>query len=313
MWSELRLKPGDVITGRWHGHSYRIEQELGSGANGRVYLVVRDKERYALKLGYDPLDLQSEINGLTDLQRDGKSIGGYMVDADDWHDVSRTVPYYVMKYVPGVHPRRFLLENGMEWYPVIGYRILTQLMDLHGRGYIFGDLKSANILVSGYGTTELIDYGGLTGYGKAVRQYTERYDRGYWRAGTRTADPAYDLFAFAILCLELADPDGNELAVLEASQERSVAQLMPLTEQLPVSKQVSSVILACLDGQLSSAAEAREAWRRCVYRADSKQQRNRQEHRASPAVTTSLAVVFALTVMIFGAAVYWTFQPGVLP
>ena len=69
-------------------------------------------------------------------------------------------------------------------------------------------------LVADYGRPELVDYGGATAFGKGVRQFTEIYDRGYWNAGSRTADAGYDLFSFAVLCIQLHE--GRRLAQLSA-------------------------------------------------------------------------------------------------
>lgn len=311
MWSRSRLvlEPGERIKGRWHGREYHVERLLGAGSNGQVWLVAKEGKRYALKLGYDALDLQSEINGLNDLQKEAVQAESCLIDTDDWEYKGDTISFYVVRYIPGVHPAKFLRDNGIDWFPVIGYRILMKLAELHRYGYVFGDLKSANILVSGYGTTELIDFGGLTKVGKAVRQYTERYDRGFWRGGSRTADAAYDLFAFAILCLELADEGTGQLAALEEQPERSVEQLCRLAERLPASRKVAPVIRNCLSGQLTSASEAAQAWKRCVYSSERKP-RMQQQRRTSSALTASLAIAFALSATIFGVLVYWTVVPG---
>ena len=83
--------------------------------------------------------------------------------------------------------------------------LLKKLTYLHANGFVFGDIKMENILVSDYGAVELIDFGGVTQKGRAVKQFTEIYDRGYWGAGTSIADEAYDIFAFAILFMQLSD------------------------------------------------------------------------------------------------------------
>ena len=74
---------------------------LGKGANGKVYLVHRAgvRERYALKVGYDALDLQSEINVLNALKE--QMPDPYLVEADDHHDGSGEVSFYVMRYIEG--------------------------------------------------------------------------------------------------------------------------------------------------------------------------------------------------------------------
>lgn len=304
------LKSGEVITGIWNKRVYRVEECLGSGANGEVYLVIHNDVRCALKIGYDAVDFQSEINGLTSLQQHAGGANRFLLDSDNVLIRHKDYPFYVMKYVSGVHPARFLYEHGIEWYPVIGYRILGRLAEIHDRGYIFGDLKSDNILVSGYGTTELIDYGGLTRRGRAVRQYTERFDRGFWRAGSRIADERYDLFAYAVVCLELADISGQRLAQLENDPARSVEHLVQLARQLPASQAAAPVIEGCLRGKYNSAAEAEQAWRRAIYAA-AKGAANRGKHsQASPGLTLSLAAVLILMAAVCGTVFYWTFSPG---
>src|SRR5690606_6074222 len=112
---------------------------------------------------------------------------------------------YVMKYVKGIHPQLYLHKHGMDWFGLVQYGVLKKLVGLHRRQYTFGDLKTDTVLVSEYGKIDLIDYGGVTEKGRSVRQFTEVYDRGFWNAGSRKADEAYDLFPFAVLCLHLSD------------------------------------------------------------------------------------------------------------
>ena len=51
-----------------------------------------------------------------------------------------------------------------------------------------------------------IDVGGTTIQGRAIKEFTEFYDRGYWGLGTRKAEPAYDLFAVAMIMINTAYP-----------------------------------------------------------------------------------------------------------
>ncbi len=333
---EPLLHPGDHVVGKWRGHRYVIKRCLGKGANGQVYLAEEEAPRasangggrqadltgapkqVALKIGYDPIDLQSEINGLLELQSSSEQSAKWLYISDDVRIGKKEFPFYTMKYVEGIHPARFLYENGMDWFAVIGYRLLAKLSELHGRGYVFGDLKSDNILISGYGTTELIDYGGLTACGKAIRQYSERYDRGYWQAGSRTADAQYDLFSFAVTCVELADPEGLRLSELESRPSRSVDDLCRLAEELPHLRKVAPLITSCLQGRMPSAADALAAWRRMVYaslkrRSDEQRLESRLGGRDSVVMTAGLAATFVLSLALFGAVLYWTLQPALLP
>ena len=42
--------------------------------------------------------------------------------------------------------------------------------------------------------------------GRAIKEFTEFYDRGYWGLGSRKADPAYDLFAVAMIMINAVYP-----------------------------------------------------------------------------------------------------------
>ena len=79
-------------------------------------------------------------------------------------------------------------------------------------------------MVSAYGSVELIDYGGVSPFGR-VKQFTEWYDRGYWNAGSRTGDISYDLFSFAVMCIGLLDEKSLREASCQLPQTRSVADL----------------------------------------------------------------------------------------
>ena len=61
------------------------------------------------------------------------------------------------------------------------------------------------MIVSNYGDVDLIDFGGVTPKGRAIKQLTEVYDRGFWNMGERVAEESYDLFSFAILLLKSLD------------------------------------------------------------------------------------------------------------
>ncbi|MCK9906216.1 serine/threonine-protein kinase, partial [Frankia sp. Cpl3] len=99
---------------------------------------------------------------------------------------------------------RYIERVGTEWAPVMLVQLLARLQVLHSHGWVFGDLKPENIIVT---RTEkqvrLIDFGGVTKLGNAVRQFTEEYDRATWQAGDRRAEISYDLFSLAMVMIRL--------------------------------------------------------------------------------------------------------------
>ena len=110
-----------------------------------------------------------------------------------------------MRYVRGEALHHFIRRQGTDWTLLVGLRLLQKLAQLHQAGWVFGDLKPQNVLVSDYGQVELIDYGGVTSIGRSVKQFTEWYDRGFWNGGSRTADGTYDVFAFALLLIHVLE------------------------------------------------------------------------------------------------------------
>ena len=64
---DANLTTGTMVKGKWNQSLYRIERSLGEGENGKVYLVKRGSAFFAMKLGFDPVDHQSEVNVLKQL------------------------------------------------------------------------------------------------------------------------------------------------------------------------------------------------------------------------------------------------------
>ncbi|MDF2939209.1 MAG: protein kinase family protein, partial [Paenibacillaceae bacterium] len=200
--------------------------------------------------------------------------------------------------------QKYLSLKGADWFPLIGLRLLEKLAELHRRGYLFGDLKKENVLVSGYGTVELVDFGGVTPLGKAVKQFTEIYDRCYWNAGDRTADTAYDLFSFAILCIHVCGGPKAAFSREILPQNRSIEELLDQATADPGCAEFLPFLRKALRGSYAGSGEALEEWRRLV--------RNGRGAKNSKAGSmagkdTWIKVGFAASLLLFAATVwyYW--------
>ncbi len=242
-----------------------VESLLGQGANGKVYLVRKGTGLFAMKIGFDPLDLQSEINVLQALQLSNRSLQRFLIEVDDYYEGSQAFPFYIMRYVRGHTISVFLHRQGLDWLHVLGRSLLEKLAGLHRDQWVFGDMKAGNVLVSDAGQVELIDYGGLTQTGKSLKQFTELYDRGYWNAGSRTADPAYDLFSVAVLLLHLTD-SAKRLDGVMLPQRRNREFLLELLEQNTALRKVRPVLKKAIKGEYKDAEEALQEWRMCTLR-----------------------------------------------
>jgi serine/threonine-protein kinase len=206
--NQFNFSPGTIIHGKWHKNRYKLIKELGAGANGIVYLAEGSKGYVALKMSDNSASVTSEVNVLKAFSKvQGKSLGPSLLDMDDWERGNKTVPFYIMEYIHGLDLLSFIRKKGHSWTGVLIVQLLNDLHLLHREGWVFGDLKPENLIVTGPpAKIRYIDVGGTTKQGRAIKEFTEFFDRGYWGAGTRKADPQYDLFAVSMIVVNLAYP-----------------------------------------------------------------------------------------------------------
>ncbi|WP_404450823.1 protein kinase [Virgibacillus necropolis] len=230
----IELKPGTSIVGKWHNKRYAIIKKLGNGAIGSVYLCEVGGKRVALKISDKSMSMTMEVNVLKSLQKvQGKTLGPYLVDVDDWVTPhGHVLSFYVMEYLRGQSLSTFIKQNGNTWVGVFMLQLLDDLAELHKAGWVFGDLKEDNLLIlHSPPKIRWIDVGGTTQIGRAIKEYTEFYDRGYWGMGSRRAEPSYDLFALVMVFVKLYYPNqfergsNPETAIL--SRIKNVAPLRP--------------------------------------------------------------------------------------
>jgi serine/threonine protein kinase len=251
--TQCKASPGTIITGKWHARKYTIIKELGFGANGVVYLAKHKDTQVALKMSDNGMSITSEVNVLKSFAKvQGHSLGPCLLDVDDWHWDNRRISFYAMEYIQGPDFLSFLQTKGPSWTSVLFLQLLNDLEQLHQNGWVFGDLKPENLIVTGPPPKiRCIDVGGTTIQGRAIKEFTEFYDRGYWGLGSRKAEPSYDLFAVAMIMINTAYPKrftkttGGLKQLKDAiRQKRELIKLEP-------------VILKALQGQYTQAKQMR--------------------------------------------------------
>ncbi len=253
MKNQYNVKPGTIIEGKWHKHRYIILKELGFGANGIVYLAQRQQEYVALKMSDNGMSITSEVNVLKSFAKvQGSALGPSLLDVDDWEHSKGRISFYVMEYIQGPDFMSFIEQKGPSWLPVLILQLLSDLEKLHESGWVFGDLKPENLIVTGPSPRiRCIDVGGTTIKGRAIKEYTEFFDRGYWGLGSRKAEPSYDLFAVAMIMIN---------AVFPKRFTKTIGGIIQLRNQLKQSKvlqKFEAVIIYALEGRYHSAKEMR--------------------------------------------------------
>ncbi len=268
--SRCKVAPGTVITGKWHSNKYTVLKELGYGANGIVYLAKFKNTQVALKMSDNGMSITSEVNVLRSFAKvQGSTLGPSLLDVDDWKSNQGQISFYAMEYIQGPDLLTFIQKKGKAWTTVLFLQLLNDLNKLHENGWVFGDLKPENLIVTGQTPRiRCIDVGGTTLQGRAIKEFTEFYDRGYWGLGTRKADPAYDLFAVAMIMINTAYPKRFNKTTGGISQLRE--SIGRQRELLPLER----VILKALQGHYTNALQMRTELLSLVIDKKSPESRN---------------------------------------
>ncbi|MCP3032134.1 protein kinase [Halobacillus sp. A1] len=250
---DFNLAAGMAIRGKWGHHVYHVVRKLGEGACGVVYLCQKNGVLYALKVGTESSRLMLEVNMLKKFSKvQGVKLGPSFVDVDDWIVNNETYPFYVMEFIEGQPLSVFLKGKKKEWVGICAMQLLSDLEHLHRSGYVFGDLKTDNLLVAD-SKVQWIDVGGVTAIGRAIKEYTEFYDRGYWGYGSRRADPLYDLFAVTMIMMETVYPNRFD------AQKDPKKTLQDKLKSAPLPSEYKKIIAECWRGKYHSATEMKEA------------------------------------------------------
>ena len=251
-----KLLPGTVVKGKWYQNVYEILETLGYGATGTVYLAKSKQGLVALKMSENSMSITSEVNVLRHFSKvQGSTLGPSLLDVDDYvtTKTSQSIPFYVMEYMKGSSLLSFLQKKGEEWLGVLMIQLLSDLEKLHQAGWVFGDLKPENLIVVGPPSKiRWFDVGGTTYIGRSVKEYTEFFDRGYWGLGSRKADPAYDLFAVAMIMMNCAYPKR-----FSKKSDQPIVQLSQAIDAKPPLIKYKSLMINALLGKYQNASEMR--------------------------------------------------------
>ncbi|MGR3766430.1 protein kinase domain-containing protein [Rossellomorea sp. NS-SX7] len=245
---------GTVIRGKWYKQIYTIVKELGYGANGMVYLVQGASGYLALKMSDSNVSITSEVNVLKSFSKvQGTPLGPKLHQVDDWETRGQRIHFYTMEYIQGMNLLQFVQSKGSAWTGVLIAQLLSDLGRIHDEGWVFGDLKPENLIVTGppY-RIRCIDVGGTTIQGRAIKEFTEFFDRGYWLGGSRKAEPTYDLFSVGMILINLAYPG--------RFNKTGTGNMQQLRKAIGAKDQLSkfqSTIEKALEGSFRSAGEMR--------------------------------------------------------
>ncbi|MCT4594058.1 MAG: protein kinase [Anaeromicrobium sp.] len=192
-----------VIKGKWNKKIYRVIEKIGQGGIGAVYKVVdEDKNIKALKI-------TKNINSITREHKFLNELKSYytpkVYDMDDFQIRNKVYYFIVMDLFSGKNIKEYIKENkfdeGHIWK--IGWEIGSFLEHIHGKKYIYGDLKGENVIITDDNKVKIIDMGGVSKKGESIREFTLLYDRSKFNKGIRKAEESYDLFSLTLLIINM--------------------------------------------------------------------------------------------------------------
>ena len=272
-----KVIPGTIIEGKWHHNRYTIIKELGFGANGIVYLARHNSKQVALKMSDNGMSITSEVNVLKSFAKvQGSALGPSLLDVDDWERPGKRVSFYAMEFIKGPDFLAFLQQKGPDWTGVMILQLLADLQLLHENGWVFGDLKPDNLIVTGPpARIRCIDVGGTTMQGRSIKEFTEFFDRGYWGLGSRKAEPSYDLFAVGMIMVNTAYPKRF------TKKSGGISEIMDKVKQSRELKIYEKVIYKALTGEYHSAREMRAELLQ-VQQPAAEPKKSTRQHKAAP-------------------------------
>lgn len=298
----FNIRMGSTITGKWHNNAYYINHVLGAGAIGTVYLAESHSGPVAIKISDNNTTVTSEVNVLKILSpAQGKTLGPRLIDVDDIEVNGKIIPFYAMEYIEGVDFFRFAQCYGSAWVIKLTVNLLGNLQQLHEQGWVFGDLKPENIIIEAKSlSVRFVDVGGTTKQGRAIKEFTEYFDRGFWGLGSRKAEPSYDLFAVAMMIINSIQ--GKKVI----KKEGGIKQLQSIIGQNVETKKISKVLMKALHNDYKNATEMKFELEKYVdknlsLRRSRKAQAKRHKRK------TSFFEVAAVLVIIFGTYYFYMF------
>ncbi|MGM8366124.1 protein kinase domain-containing protein [Virgibacillus sp. W0181] len=291
----IDIPSGTNVTGKWYQKTYRIIEKIGAGAVGSVYLCTINGRKAALKISKQGTSMTVEVNVLKSLQKVREHhLGPYLLDTDDWEAPwGETYSFYVMEYIEGESMASFIRGNGAEWIGVFMLQLLDKLDRLHQTGWVFGDLKLDNILIDRSSPkVRFVDVGGTTQTGRAIKEYTEFYDRGYWGLGSRKAEPSYDLFSLVMVFLAVFYP--NHFPKTTTPEQTLFTKIDRVKALVPYRYMLKKAI----SGKYTSSAQMKHEVARMIA------QRRKKTAKAGGKQQTRLVIVETFLLLLAAAGYY---------
>ena len=263
-------KPVDPLIGLTIGNRYRIEERIGVGGMGTVYLGTHTRlgqsvaikvlhERYA---GDDKLIQRFEKEALTY----GQVCHPNLVSLHDFGRTETGTFYMVLEYCPGISLAKLIREQG-KLQPNLASDLILQIAQglgqAHEKGIVHRDLKPENVILTeirpGRYHVRLLDFG----IAKHIDDDGPRLTQAGMVFGTpeymapeqargKTVDARSDIYALGTMLYELlvGDPPftgSDKLRIMHQQAHDTPPKLKDVIPGISIDKELDGIVLKSLE------------------------------------------------------------------
>jgi eukaryotic-like serine/threonine-protein kinase len=245
---------------------YQILETIGTGANSRVVRAFDPMIGRAVAIKLFPPALAAG-EGRERFLKEARVVGqishpSIVALHDMGIEESSSTPYLVMEYIEG-QPLERLLDKGSIPFPRACAWIADVALALglaHRKGIIHGDVKPANILISGDGRIKLTDFGMARLASRDLKDTPLLGTPAYWcpeQILGKPQDARSDIFSLGVVLYEMITGSRP----FDADSLQGVCSLIMSSTPLPPS-QINSSLPAGLNDLVLSCLEKDPALRR---------------------------------------------------
>lgn len=195
--------------------SFRIQETLGAGAMGAVYLAVHEPTGKVAALKIISADVAKRNNTSRRFEREADILKQFdHPNIVRWLGVGRFqgTSYLAMEYIEGTTLEQLLAQRGaLPWREVVelGIQICSALHYAHQRGVVHRDIKPSNLMITASGQVKLTDFGiakdldatNLTATGRTLG--TAAYMAPEQIRGTPAVSHKTDLYALGVVLYQM--------------------------------------------------------------------------------------------------------------